>query len=89
MKHGSGVLIIILNRFTLIFLLLLTNGATAQVVYENTGHEVYDLLDELAGEQIVEINSVVKPYSRIFIAEKLQQALDQKERLSPRLLDEI
>jgi hypothetical protein len=35
----------------------------------NTG--IYEFLDELASFQIISINSAVKPYSRLFIAQRL------------------
>jgi len=49
-----------------------------QVVYEdinNTG--IYEFLDELANLKVIEINSVVKPYSRQYIAEKLKEAIER------------
>jgi len=51
---------------------LFTQG---QVVYEDINNKgIYDFLDELANLKVIEINSVVKPYSRQFIAEKLVEA---------------
>jgi hypothetical protein len=38
---------------------------------KNTG--VYDFLDELANSKIIDINSAVKPYSRLFISQKLRE----------------
>jgi len=35
---------------------------------------IYDLLDELANDGVIEVNSAVKPYSREFIANALQTA---------------
>ena len=35
---------------------------------------IYDFIDELANDGIIEINSVVKPYSRQFISRKLEEA---------------
>ena len=37
----------------------------------NTG--VYEFLDELASLKIIELNSAIKPYSRLFIAERLKE----------------
>ncbi len=70
-----------------------------QVVYEPVANNpVYDLLDELATLKIISINSAVKPYSRVYIAEKLKEA-DQRtsgpadtlksKLVSKRLKDEI
>ena len=41
---------------------------------------IYDFVDELANDGFIEINSVVKPYSRAYICEKLLEAKDQAER---------
>ncbi len=54
---------------------------------KNTG--VYDFLDELANSRIIEINSVIKPYSRLFIAEKLTEAEGMKEKLNRRQQEEL
>jgi len=44
----------------------------AQDIPEHISYtRIYDYLDELAIDGIIELNSVVKPYSRMFIAEKL------------------
>jgi hypothetical protein len=62
----------------------------AQVVYEPvTNNPVYDLLDELAALKVITINSVVKPYSRVFIANKLNLALQNPEKLNKRQLAEV
>lgn len=57
---------------TLILLAALT-GKT-QVVYEHISHEgIYDFLDEMANLKVIELNDVVKPYSREMIFERLQE----------------
>ncbi len=50
---------------------------------------IYDYLDELASEGIIELNSTVKPYSRQFIAEKLLQAQTQNTLLNKRQNDDL
>lgn len=63
---------------------------TGQVVYEHVSRSaIYDFLDELANEKIIQVNSVVKPYSRAFIAEKLLEAKEKSDRLSKRQQQEI
>ena len=48
----------------------------SQVVYEDINNEgIYEFLDELANLKVIEINSVIKPYSRKVIAEKLMEVL--------------
>jgi hypothetical protein len=54
---------------------------------KNTG--VYEFLDELAGMQIVEINSAVKPYSRLFIANRLKEADNRRDQLNTRQQKEL
>ena len=53
----------------------------------NTG--VYEFLDELAGLQVTEINSAVKPYSRLYIAQRLHEADQKREQLNSRQLKEL
>jgi len=54
---------------------------------KNTG--VYDFLDELANNQIIEINSVVKPYSRLYISNRLREADAKRDLLTPRQQKEL
>ena len=68
----------------------ITFRVNAQVVYEPvTNNPVYDLLDELAALKVITINSAVKPYSRVFIANKLNQAIEKADKLNKRQLDEV
>ena len=79
-----------MKKLLLLLLLLSALSAGSQVVYENVKRSnIYDFLDELANEKLISINSVVKPYSRVFIAEKLQEAYGQKDQLSKRQKQEI
>ena len=74
--------------FTL--LILLPALSYSQAVYEHISRSsIYDFMDELANEKLIQINSVVKPYTRMFIAEKLQEAYAQKEKLDRRQIAEI
>ncbi|HSG68301.1 MAG TPA: hypothetical protein VK994_06305, partial [Bacteroidales bacterium] len=72
-----------------IIIVILCRPALTQVVFEPGTSHVYDLLDELAGEKIIEVNDVVKPWSRVYIADKLQQALDNRDKLTERQLRDI
>lgn len=54
-----------------------------------TNRGVYELLDELANNQIITINSVVKPYSRLLIAAKLKEAGEKRENLTSRQQKEL
>ncbi len=53
----------------------------------NTG--IYYFLDELANNQIIVINSAVKPYSRLFISERLREADEKRDQLTPRQQKEL
>lgn len=91
--------------FGVVLIFLFVLQTESQVVYEpGTNNPVYDLLDELATLKIITINSVVKPYSRVYIAEKLDEAAKElgirneelgikgetdKKRVSKRIIDEI
>ena len=62
----------------------------AQTVYyhvANTG--LYSFLDEMAAGQLIEVNAAVKPYSRMFIARRLDELSRQRERLNPRQQKEL
>ena len=52
----------------------------AQVVYEHVSNTaIYDFLDELANAKIIEINSAIKPYSRIFKSQEHLKSLFERE----------
>lgn len=79
-----------MKKLILILSLLISVSASSQVVYESIQRtNIYDFLDELANEKVIQINSVVKPYSRTFIAQMLQEAYDQKDQLNKRQIKEI
>ncbi len=65
-----------MKRLRHILLLLLCSVLTyGQDIPHNLEYtQIYDFIDELAQDKIIAINSVVKPYSRKFIAEKLKEA---------------
>ena len=68
----------------------ITFNTNAQVVYEPvTNNPIYELLDELAALKVITINSAVKPYSRVYIANKLNQALENGQKLNKRQQDEV
>lgn len=60
----------------------LNTKLNAQEVFHHISNsQVYDLLDELANQHIIDLNTAVKPYSRKLIAEKLAEAQPQTEKL--------
>ena len=68
------------------FLVLLsTVVVVAQDIPENIAYtQIYDFIDELAIDQVISVNSVVKPYSRNFIAQKLVEAQAKDSLLTKR-----
>ena len=46
--------------------------------------QIYDFIDELAGDGYIQVNSAVRPYTRDFIAQKLEEALTQEDKMSKR-----
>lgn len=66
------------------------DNVKAQVVFEHVANKsIYDYLDEAANRGIIEVNSAVKPYSRMFIYEKLKEIELVKEKLNKRQLGEL
>ncbi len=62
-------------------------GQVVPQAVENRG--IYDFLDELANKQVIEINSAIKPYSRLFIAQSLEEADGKRDRLNLRQQKEL
>ncbi|MGD0711637.1 MAG: capsule assembly Wzi family protein [Bacteroidales bacterium] len=66
----------------LIFLTFFIRFSFSQEVYQNVSNtSIYDFIDELANDQVISINSAIKPYSRKFIAEKLKEASGKLSQL--------
>jgi len=60
---------------TLLVLLIMCRPVFSQVVYEDISNAgIYEFLNEMAGLKVISLNSVVKPYSRTYIAGKLHEA---------------
>ena len=62
----------------------------SQVVNQDlTNNGIYDFMDELANLKIIDLTSVTKPYSRMFIAMKLKQAVASHDKLNKRQNKEL
>ncbi len=83
--------IIRLHFFFLFFwICTLTFNSIAQANAEHISYtRIYDFLDELANDGIIELNSTIKPYSKSFIATKLQEAHNAESLLSKRQLGDL
>jgi len=78
------------KTFITSLLLLTLFSSMGQVVYQHVSNNgIYGLLDELANARIILVNSAIKPYSRMYIAEKLIEAIEKKDQLNKRQIDEI
>ena len=69
--------------------ILNTNLFSQEVPQPVDNKGIYEFLDELANIHIITINSVVKPYSRLFISRRLKEAEEKKDQLNPRQQKEL
>jgi hypothetical protein len=69
--------------------ILNSNIFSQEVPHSINNKGVYEFLDELANKKIISLNSVVKPYSRLFIAQRLKEAEEKKDKLNPRQQKEL
>jgi len=75
--------------FILILLNLTVESFAQDVPVHFNQTAIYDFIDELANDKIIEINTVVKPYSRVFILEQLLIAKNKQEELTRRQKKEL
>lgn len=74
----------------LLFGFFATITLTAQDISQHISYSrIYDFVDELANEGFIELNSVVKPYSRQFICDKLVEVKNLEEKLNVRQRSEL
>ncbi len=68
------------NLFFILFFSILFLNAVSQTVYEHISNKnIYDFLDELANEKFIELNNMIKPYSRKLIFDKLKEVEEKYE----------
>jgi len=76
--------------FCLVNIIILNTNLYSQEVPQSINNKgIYEFLDELANNHIVIINSAVKPYSRLFISQRLKEAEGKKDQLNPRQQKEL
>lgn len=73
----------------IIFKLLILNLYSQEVPHPVNNYGIYEFLDELANDQVIPINTVVKPYSRLFISRRLKEAEEKRDLLNPRQQKEL
>ena len=79
-----------MNKCLLILFSLLSFSLMSQVTYEHYNPDgIYSFLDEMANDKIITLNDAIKPYSRIYIAEKLKAAEEKKSGLNKRQKQEL
>ena len=73
-----------------VFVFLFHLNLKSQSVFQHLSNaSIYEFLDELANEKIIELNSSAKPYSRGLIAKKLQEANSKLQDLNKRQVAEL
>jgi hypothetical protein len=79
-----------LKRIILCCFIISTFKAFPQFITEHISNQaIYSFLDELASDGLISLNTAVKPYSKSFIADKLAEASQQKEKLTKRQSGEL
>jgi hypothetical protein len=69
--------------FLLLIGMLIFGSANSQDIFQHISNtNIYEFLDELANQQIITLNTAIKPYSRHLIAQKLDEASTKKDRLT-------
>ena len=74
----------IVTLLTVILFIQSVNLYSQTVYYHIQNEALYDYLDECANAGLIELNSAVKPYSRMFIARKLASLDTLKSELNKR-----
>ncbi|MFO8235143.1 MAG: hypothetical protein R6U04_07055 [Bacteroidales bacterium] len=73
-----------------IFSLLCFTNVQSQPTYEHISNQgIYSFLDEMANEQLIEINTTIKPYTRSLILEKLKTTEENQDKLNTRQRREL
>ena len=86
---GRGDKIKMKKPILLLILSLVLSSLQAQFIPHHVSYNrVYDLLDELAADGFIEINTTVKPFSRAYIAEQLKSVVGN-ESLNKRQKEEV
>lgn len=74
---------------SILFILSVFSIAAQDIPQHISYSRIYDYLDELATDGIIELNSMAKPYARSFIADKLLEAQTKSEELNKHQQNEL
>ncbi len=79
------------RKLQILTILIVTSSAVfSQNVPEHISNVgIYGFIDEMANEKLITINSAVKPYSKLFISEKLTEISTVKSSLNKRQQKEL
>ena len=79
-----------ISLFCLVNIIILNTNLFSQEVPQPVSNKgIYEFLDELANIRIISINSAVKPYSRLFISQRLKEAEEKSDQLNSRQKKEL
>jgi hypothetical protein len=79
-----------IKAFYLFIIALISTSLSGQYIPTHLSHKgIYDFMDELATQQVIDLNSAIKPYSRSLITEKLLEAELQTDQLTKRQAKEL
>lgn len=78
-----------MKKYLILFFILGTAAASAQVIFEPSSSSIYDLLNRLSVKGVIEFNDELKPLSRVELAGKLIEAANQHDKLTSLEREEI
>ncbi|HRH65905.1 MAG TPA: hypothetical protein PLU53_06380 [Bacteroidia bacterium] len=87
MRIRSGIPFILLVLFLLVVPTVQMQGQEVYLHVSNT--DVYDFMDELSNAGVITLNSAIKPYSRMLIAQKLAEASAKQAELNARQVKDL
>ena len=73
----------------ILLVMIASTGITQEVYYHINNQPVYEFLDEFAALGVIDLNTTVKPYSRHFIAQKLEAIRESDYPLNKRQQAEL
>ncbi len=78
------------KAYILLFLGFVSFSVSSQIVFEHISNSnIYGFLDELANNTVIDLNTAIKPYSRVFIVSKLMEAKQKEGQLNKRQQKEL
>src|SRR3990167_8411387 len=80
---------ILKHTFLILILVFIPSILNAQVVFVSVDNGVYAFLERLSLKQIIKLDDEVKPYSRVYAAQKLNEIKKQNEKLNNVETDEL